>query len=327
MTNKPLAIITGGAGFIGSNMADRLLAEGYRVKVVDNLKAGKKEFIEHNLDKTDFEFVKLDLCEAERLVEEFKGAELVCHYAANADVKGGRDHPTVDLQEGCINTSNVLEAMRANNIKKMIFSSTGSIYGEPEVFPTPEDAPFPIQTSMYAAAKCYAEGLISAYCEAYEMQAWIFRFVSIMGERYTHGLIFDFYKQLQEHPDHLNFLSDGTPLKSYLYIGDCVEAMYTALTKADGKVNIFNLGTDEARKVTEMAQCLIDYLGLTGVELRLGKQPRGWIGDSPHIHLDTKKIRGLGWKPQLTIFEAVQKTADYLKANQWTLGEKYFREK
>ena len=326
-----IAVITGGAGFIGSHMADLLLKEGYRVKVIDNLKrGGHKEFIKHNLDNENFKFVQMDIKEEEGLKEEFKGASLIVHFAANADVKGGVNHPTVDFWENSYGTSNVLEAMRANNVKDIIFSSTGSIYGDPEIFPTPEEAPFPIQTSMYAASKLAGEGLIQAYCEAYDMRAFIFRFVSIFGERYTHGLIFDFFKQLNEHPKKLNFLSDGTPLKSYLYVGDCIGAMWTAYNKADKNVNIFNLGTDEAMKVKDIADIVVERLGLNKetVEYNFSPNPRGWIGDSPHIHLDTARIQSLGWKPALTISQAAGKTVQYLKENKdFALKEDYFREK
>jgi len=324
---KPLLVITGGAGFIGSHLADRFLGEGWRVRVVDNLRTGHESFIAHNISNPDFEFVLLDLKEAERLADVFKGAEAVAHLAANADVKGGRDSPTIDLWENCVNTSNVLEAMRKAGVKRIIFSSTGSIYGEPDVFPTPEDAPFPVQTSMYGASKCYGEGLISAYCEAYGMQAWIFRFVSILGERYTHGVIFHMMQQLREHPGHLEFLSDGTPLKSFLYVGDCVDAIWVAYNKAHDKVNIFNLGHTEEIRVRDMVKILLEHLNKSDVQLRFSDSPRGWVGDSPHILLDVKKMMSLGWRQRLSIPDAIRRTADYLAAHPELLGEQYFREK
>ncbi|HIH24101.1 TPA: NAD-dependent epimerase/dehydratase family protein [Candidatus Woesearchaeota archaeon] len=328
--NKSLIVITGGAGFIGSNLADKFLAQGWRVRVIDNLRTGHNEFIAHNMSNPDFEFVKLDLKEADALVDAVRGARVVAHLAANADVKGGRDHPTVDLWENGVNTSNVLEAMRVAGVKDIIFSSTGSIYGESEVFPTPEDAPFPIQTSMYGASKCYGEGLISAYCEAYGMRAWIFRFVSILGERYTHGVIFHLMQQLRQHPDHVDLLSDGTPLKSYLYVGDCVGAIWTAYNNAQEKINIFNLGHTEEIRVRDMVGVLLEHLGKrpgVDVKINFSDTPRGWIGDSPHILLDTARIRSLGWHTSLSIPDAVRRTADWLSHNEWALGEAYFREK
>lgn len=327
------AIITGGAGYIGSNMADFLLEKGFEVKVVDNFSSGKMHFIKHNLENHNFSYEKADLKDAEALKESFAGNfDIVFHFAANADVKGGTSNPTHDLKESVIPISNLLEAMRVNNIKKIVFSSTGSIYGEPEVFPTPEDAPFPIQTSMYGAAKLYSEGLIQAYCEGFGIQAWIYRFVSILGERYTHGVIFSFYKQLMEQKDkdekELVFLSDGTPLKSYLYVGDCIKGIWHGLNHSNEKVNIFNLGTDEEMSVKEIGDIVVNKLQLGGkVNYKFGAQQRGWIGDSPHIRLDISKLRKLGWEPQLSIKEAIVRTIEYLEKNEWVINEKYFREK
>ena len=321
------AIITGGAGFIGSNLADALLARGDEVVAVDNLSAGHREFFAHHLNNPKYQFVQLDLKDADATRQAFAcHADIVFHFAANADVKGGTANPTVDLREGCMVTSNVLEAMRANNIKKIAYSSTGSVYGEPEIFPTPEDAPFPIQTSMYAASKLYGEGLIQSYCEGYGFQCWIFRFVSIMGERYTHGVVFSFYQQLLQKGE-ITFLSDGTPQKSYLYVGDCVRAMLHAIEHAKEKVNRLNLGTPEEITVNEIAEIVLERLGKPGTRIIKGSQPRGWVGDSPHILLDVKKMMALGWKPQLTIKEAILRTVDWLEQNQWALGEQYFRRK
>ncbi|MFH1840220.1 MAG: NAD-dependent epimerase/dehydratase family protein [Nanoarchaeota archaeon] len=327
------AIITGGAGYIGSNLADFLLKQSWTVKVVDNFFSGKMNFIEHNLKNPNFSYEKVDLKDSENVEKSFSGNyDIVFHFAANADVKGGAEHPTLDLEEGCIPISNVLEAMRKNNIKKVVFSSTGSIYGEPKIFPTPENAPFPIQTSMYGAAKLYGEGLIQSYCESFGMQAWIYRFVSILGERYTHGVVFSFYKQLMDQKDkeqkELVFLSDGTPLKSYLYVGDCIKGIWHGLNNSNEKVNIFNLGTDEEMSVKKIADIVVERMNLNEkVNYKYGAQQRGWIGDSPHIRLDITKLRNLGWEPQLTIKEAILKTIGYLEENEWVINENYFREK
>lgn len=319
------AIITGGAGFIGSSMADFLLGKGWSVTAVDDFSAGHKRFIRHNLGNPRYRLIEHDLKQQRGLAAHFEGHDIVFHFAANADVKGGKDNPVVDLHEGCIVTSNVLEAARANGIKRFVYSSTGSVYGEATVFPTPEDAPFPIQTSMYAASKLYGEGLISAYCEAYDMRAWIFRFVSILGERYTHGVVFSFYKQLREHPDRLEFLSDGTPSKSYLYVGDCIEGMWTAIRNANEKVNVLNLGNAEEISVKEIADIVTARLGHNDVEYVYGEDAHGWIGDNPRISLDIARMRGLGWQPKLPIRDAIVRTLDYFEENDWVLEERYFR--
>jgi UDP-glucose 4-epimerase len=242
----------------------------------------------------------------------------VFHLAANADVRFGLEHPRKDLDQNIIATFNVLEAMRANGIKGIGFSSTGSIYGEADVFPTPETAPFPTQTSLYGAAKLAGEGLIEAYCEGYQFEGYIFRFVSILGERYTHGHVFDFYKSLLANPHELRVLGNGHQRKSYLHIQDCLDAMLLAIERARDKVNIFNLGTHEYCEVNDSIGWITGQLGVKP-KLNYTGGERGWIGDSPFIFLDTAKIRSLGWKPKLTIREGVIRTLEWLQANQWVL--------
>jgi UDP-glucose 4-epimerase len=305
--------VTGAAGFIGSNMVDRLLAVGYSVVGFDNFSTGQPRFLERAMAHSQFTLVQGDLLERNVLSKAMAGADLVIHLAANADVRFGTDHPRRDLDQNTIATWNVLEAMREQGCKRMAFSSTGSIYGEPEVFPTPETCPFPVQTSLYGASKLAAEGLIQAYCEGYGMQGYIFRFVSILGERYSHGHVFDFYKQLAEHPEHLHVLGNGQQRKSYLYVQDCIDAILMALDKAGDKVNIFNLGTDEYCEVNNSIGWICEYLGLHP-KLTYSGGERGWIGDSPFILLDCSRIRALGWRPRLTIKEAVLATIKFVSA-------------
>jgi UDP-glucose 4-epimerase len=247
-----------------------------------------------------------------------RGAEFVLHLAANADVRFGTQHPRKDLEQNALATSNVLEAMRANGIRRMAFASTGSIYGEAPVLPTPEDAAFPVQTSLYGASKLAAEGLIEAYCEAFGIQAYIFRFVSILGERYTHGHVFDFFKQLREHPDRLDVLGNGKQRKSYLYVQDCIDAMLLSLEKAQGRVNIFNLGTEEYCQVDESIDWICGHLRVSPRRVYSGGD-RGWVGDNPFIFLDCSRIRALGWRPTLSIREGIVRTLRYLEANPWVL--------
>ena len=240
------------------------------------------------------------------------------HLAANADVRFGTEHPRKDLEQNTLATLNVLEAMRANSIRRIAFSSTGSIYGEPEIFPTPENAPFPVQTSLYGASKLAGEALIQAYCEGFGFQGYIFRFVSILGERYTHGHVFDFYKSLRANPHELRVLGNGHQRKSYLYVQDCIDAVLFAIERAQENVNLFNLGTDEYCEVNNSIRWITEHLGLTPKLFYAGGE-RGWIGDSPFIFLDCSKIRALGWKPKLTIREGVIRTLEYLQANPWIL--------
>ena len=303
--------VTGAAGFIGSNMVDRLLADGHAVVGFDNFSTGQRGFLENALAHERFKLYEGDLLDRSGLTEATRGAELVIHFAANADVRFGTDQPRKDLDQNTIATWNVLEAMREQGCKRIVFSSTGSIYGEPEIFPTPETCPFPVQTSLYGASKLAAEGLIQAYCEGFGVQGYIFRFVSILGERYSHGHVFDFYKQLAEHPDRLHVLGNGHQRKSYLYVQDCIDAIFTALEKASGKVNIFNLGTDEYCEVNDSIGWICEYLGLNP-KLTYGGGERGWVGDSPFILLDCSRIRALGWRPKLSIKEAVLATIKFV---------------
>ena len=314
-------IVTGAAGFIGSNLVDLLLAEGSRVVGIDNFSTGRQEFLLDARRSPNFELVTQDVLDLPRLREVVEGADLVFHLAANADVRFGTDHPRKDLEQNTIATWNVLEAARQGGVRRIAFSSTGSVYGEPAVFPTPEDCPFPVQTSLYGASKLAAEGLLQAYAEGFGIQAFIFRFVSILGPRYTHGHVFDFYKQLLEHPGRLHILGNGKQRKSYLYAGDCLQAMMTALERADARVNIFNLGTDEYCEVNDSVNWICEHLGLDPRRTYAGGE-RGWIGDSPLIFLDCSRIRALGWVPKLTIRQAVIETMKYLERNPALLSRR-----
>ncbi|MFB3892151.1 MAG: NAD-dependent epimerase/dehydratase family protein [Phycisphaerae bacterium] len=307
-------LVTGSAGFIGSNVADRLLADGHTVVGYDNFTTGRDENIAHARKSASFTQVRGDVLDPDSLKAAMKGCDAVIHLAANADVRFGLEHPRKDLDQNTIATWTVLEAMRACGVRRIAFASTGSVYGEATVIPTPENAPFPIQTSLYGASKLAAEGLIAAYCEGYGMTGFIFRFVSILGERYSHGHVFDFYRQLVEHPSMLKVLGDGRQRKSYLYVGDCISAMMLAMARAAGKVNVFNLGTDEYCEVNESIGWICREMGLKPrIEYTGGD--RGWIGDNPFIFLDCSAIRSLGWRPALSIEQAVIRTLSYLRAN------------
>jgi UDP-glucose 4-epimerase len=306
--------VTGGAGFIGSTLVDRLLADGHSVTAFDNFSTGQEQFLNDAVSRPGFTLVRGDTLDRAALTQAMRGAQVVFHLAANADVRFGTEHPSKDFEQNTVATFNVLEAMRANGVPRLAFASTGSIYGEAAVIPTPEDAPFPVQTSLYGASKLAGEGMIQAYCEGFGVQAYIFRFVSILGERYTHGHVFDFYKKLSADPQRLPVLGDGTQRKSYLYIQDCIDAIFVAMKRTSERVNIFNLGTDEYCQLSDSIRWITERLGVTPT-LEYSGGDRGWIGDNPFIFLDTAKIRSLGWTPRLTIREAVVKTVDYLHAN------------
>lgn len=325
MSHPQHIFVTGAAGFIGSTLVDRLLEKDFKVTGWDNFSTGQERFLIAARANPNFNLVRGDTLDLQALVGNMRGVDMVFHLAANADIKDGWQHPERDLQQNTIATFNVLEAMRANRVRRVAFSSTGSVYGEAFVTPdkpTPETDSFPIQTSLYAASKAAGEGLVSSYAEGGQLdEAYIFRFVSILGERYTHGHIFDFYKQLLDHPDRLRVLGNGRQRKSYLYVQDCIDAMLhvtqlrTALA-AKHHTQIYNLGTPEYVEVNQSIGHICAALGLKPLIEHTGGD-RGWIGDNPFIFLDTKKIHAAGWRPKLTIEQGILRTLHWLRGNQW----------
>lgn len=306
--------VTGAAGFIGSTVVDRLLEDGHSVVGYDNFSTGARRFLQRAVRHPSFTLVEGDVLDQSALESAMRGAETVFHFAANADVRFGTEHPRRDLEQNTIATFHVLEAMRATGASCIAFSSTGSVYGEAAVIPTPEDAPFPVQTSLYGASKLAGEGLIAAYAEGFGIRGLIFRFVSILGERYTHGHVFDFVRSLRTDPSRLRVLGDGKQRKSYLYVQDCVDAMFVALRSAEGRLNIFNLGTDEYCELDDSIGWITERLGVRPA-LEYSGGNRGWVGDNPFIFLDTSRIRAFGWRPRLTIREGVIRTVEFLQAN------------
>jgi UDP-glucose 4-epimerase len=316
-------LITGGAGFIGSTLADVLSAEGTEVVIYDNLSTGREQFISDACARPGVEFVHGDVLDADLLRQSLDGCDTVFHLAANADVRHGFDHPLRDLEQNTIATSVVLEAMRAAGVHRIAFASSGSVYGEPEVFPTPEDCPFPVQTSLYGASKLAGEGLVQAYAHGYGFVGINFRFVSILGERYTHGHVFDFCRSLRRDPSRLRVRGDGQQEKSYLYVGDCVSAMKLAMDQPlePGTTTSYNLGTDETIVVDDSIEIITERLGVSP-ELEYTGGIRGWPGDSPLIHLDCERIRSLGWRPTLSIRDSITRTIDWLEQNPSVFAER-----
>jgi UDP-glucose 4-epimerase len=305
------AFVTGGAGFIGSHVVDALLLRGAQVIVYDNFVTGRDEFIPKS-DKVLV--VRSDVLDFAKLQAAMAGCDFVFHLQANADVRGGKEKPRLDLEQNTIATWNVLEAMRLNGANGIAFASSAAVYGEPDVFPTPESHA-PTQTSLYGASKLSGEAMIEAYCEYYQMRCFLFRFVSWIGERYSHGVVFDFMKKLRADAKRLPILGDGEQKKSYLYVKDGVAGIMLAIDQSTSAKNVYNLGHDYFVTVVEVAKIVLDELGLSDVALEFSGGKRGWLGDSPLVHLDTTKIRKLGWKPQTSIEEGLRRTVRYLKTN------------
>ena len=304
-------LVTGGAGFIGSHVADRALASGAHVTVYDDFSTGLREYVPKHDRATLTEGSLLD---QKRLDAAMHGVDFVFHMAANADIKDNLKSPRKCIDQNIVVTQNVLEAMRAAGAKEIAFASTGSVYGEPKVFPTPEDAPFPVQTSIYATSKIAAEGLLSSYALGYDFRTWVFRFVSVLGPRYTHGHVYDFWRKLMADPTKLVVLGNGKQEKSYLHVSDCVAAMFVAIDKAQGPINVFNLGHPGVLQVDDSVSIITRTMKVSPLIEHTGGE-RGWVGDSPRIELDTSRIRSLGWAHTKTIEESVVETLTFLMAN------------
>lgn len=309
------AFVTGAAGFIGSTLVDRLLADGHTVVGFDNFSTGRRSFLNDAILSERFSLIVGDIGSAEQLTESMRGCEIVFHLAANADVRFGFKHPNRDLETNTIGTFNVLEAMHSCNVRKIVFSSTGSVYGETNLVPTPEHAPFPVQTSLYGASKVAGESLIQAYAAGFDFQTWIFRFVGVLGERYTHGHVVDFCRQLFANSSSLNVLGNGHQKKSYIYVQDCIDAIFCAIESSTEAVNIFNLGIDNFCTVRDCVGWITEELEVSPT-ISFGTEDRGWIGDNPVIFLDTTKIRALGWSSAVSIEEAIKLTTRYVKNNR-----------
>ncbi len=317
--DKTKAVVTGGSGFIGSHVVDKLMQDGWQeVVVYDDLRTGQDFYLDQWNADARLRKVKADVLDFERIKSEIDGAELVVHFQANADVRGGLKNRRIDLEQNTIATWNVCEASALAGVKTLAFASSATVYGEPDVFPTPEKVA-PIQTSLYGASKYAGEAMIQAYSEYFDIQARIFRFVSWTGPRYSHGVIYDFFKKLRANPKSLEILGDGKQRKSYLDVRDGISGIFRSIEHGKDRVGIYNLGHDDFMQVTELAQIVIDEMGLTDVEFQFTGGERGWVGDSPVVHLDTSNLKDLGWKPTVSIEQSLRDTVRYLLDNENTI--------
>ncbi len=301
-------LVTGGAGFIGSHLVDRLIEENNEIIVLDNLSTGRMEFIQHHFKNPKFKFHKVDLL-TDKIDSYFVDVDEVWHLAANSDTRVALKNTKVDIDQNILVTYKVLEAMRKNGVEKIIFTSSSTVYGEAEKIPTPESHPCrPI--SLYGASKLACEAIISAYVHTFELKAVIFRLANIIGPRLSHGVIYDFLKKLEKNPNELEILGDGSQNKSYLYINDCIEAMILAAEKTNN-FEIYNVGSEDQLTVLEIAKIICREKGVKPRFKFVGSK-RGWKGDVPLMLLDISKIKNLGWKPKYNSREAVEQTLKQL---------------
>lgn len=294
---KSKIIVTGGAGFIGSHLVDALIADGNDVTVIDNLSSGKIEFIEHHEDDPNFKLEKLDMLEFEKLKHAIKGADMVYHLAANPDVRLGEQNTRIHLEQNILVTYNLLEAMRMNKLQNIMFTSTSTVYGEASIIPTPENYGPLIPISLYGASKLACEALITSYCHTFEMRSWIFRFANIVGERGTHGIIFDFINKLRVNPRALEILGDGQQRKSYIHVSDCIDGILFAVKNSNEMANIFNIGSKDTINSTQIGELIVNEMELQDVKFTYTGGTRGWKGDVPKMLLSIDKLHKLGWNP------------------------------
>lgn len=307
-------LVTGGAGFIGSHIVDYLLKHNNKVIVFDNFSTGKKIFIEHNLKNPNFKLVEGDLADLKLLNKSMKGIDFVFHLAAHADVRSGFYDHQIDHRENLEMTRNVLESMCKNGVKRIVFSSTSSVYGDAKIHPTPEDTPFK-PTSLYGATKAACESYIYSYAGYYKWNVYIFRFASFIGDRYTHGIVYDLLKKIEKNNDQIELFSDGTPKKSSLFVEDGVKGIFRVINKSKERINIYNIGNDQVLTVREIVDIILRSAEYPKIKKKwLGKKSN-WKGDNEFVHLSTQKIKALGWQPELTIDEGIKRTVQYLMSH------------
>ena len=303
--------VTGGAGFIGSHVVDVLVPQGYDVTVYDNLSNGHREYIQHHIGKSNFCFIEADLLDMDRLTAAMRGRDVIWHLAANTDIIGGAEQPRRDLRDCVTGTFNVLDAMRHTGIRHIMFSSTGAVYGELCKDIAADETAGPLYpVSAYAAGKIGSEAFVSAFCHLYNFRAWIFRFGNVIGARMTHGVIFDFIRQLRGNPHELLIRGDGTQEKNYFLVEECINGMAFAFQRIpmteEMPCGIFNLGTDSISRVTNIAEIIKEEMGLCDSRILIEGTKRAWAGDQPKVHISVDKVRGFGWSATLTSDQAVR---------------------
>lgn len=306
-------LITGGAGFIGSQLADYYLKKGYIVTVFDNLSWGKEIYIKHNYSNPKFKFHKLDLLDIKEIKKNLSpNIDTVFHLAANSDIMRGADDPAIDFKNTTVATFNLLNSMRLKQIKRIFYTSGSGVYGDVGKTLTDENFGPLLPISMYGATKLSAEGMISSFVNLFDMQAFILRPANIIGPRATHGVIFDFINRLKENPKKLTVSGDGSQSKSYLYVQDVIDAIDLVWQKSKDAINLYNISSDTFITVKEIANIVIKEMGLEKVRIVYTGGKRGWKGDVPIVRINNKKIEKLGWKSKYTSKEAVRKTIQVL---------------
>ncbi len=315
MSSIRTALVTGGAGFIGSHLVDRLLDEGWSVIVIDKMKCGYLSNLQQHEGSSMLKIYNYDINDTKKLNRIIDGCSTIFHIAAHADIRESLSNRRADLENNLMGTVNLLEAMVNNNVSDFVFASTSAIYGEALIRPTPEDYT-PIQTSLYGASKAACEAYAQAYTQLAPINTWSFRFANVVGERCRRGVIWDFVHKLEMNPRELEILGDGKQSKEYLYVKDCVEGIMLGYEKTSEDVNIFNLGLEEQTTVDKVADIVIEEMKLKNVNRRYTGGSRGWIGDNPIINLSIEKMKKIGWQPKVSSEEAIKRTVRWIIGNE-----------
>jgi UDP-glucose 4-epimerase len=298
--------VTGGAGFVGMHLVEKLLSEGGEVVAYDNLSLGRREHIAPFLGNPRFQFIQDDVLNSGSLTEAMAEAEVVFHLAANSDIRAGGENPKLELEQGILSTFNVLEAMRNNSVRKIVFTSSSVIYGDAGGRELTEDFGPLIPISFYGSSKLAAEALVCSFCHMFDMRGWVFRFANIVGKGLTHGVLFDFIRKLRTNPSNLEILGNGEQSKPYLHVSECVGGMLHGLRNADERVNIFNLTPPDAVTVARIAQIIVEEMGLKKVTFSYSGGEGGWKGDVPRVRLNGERLARRGWRAKMSSEEAVR---------------------
>ena len=306
--------VTGGAGFIGSHLIDRLVSEGNHVTAYDNLASGKVQWIKHHFGKNGFNHIEADLLDFETLNQAIKGHDVIWHLGANTDIRQGHVIRDLDLNNNITATRNVLEAMLANRVDSIVFTSSATVYGDAPPTPMSENTGPLLPISLYGSSKLACEGMISAYCHLFGIRAWIFRFANVVGANMGHGVIYDFIQKLKQNPKELEILGDGKQEKPFFLVEDCIEGMLCAFNNSNQQYDIYNLGCETYTSINKVAQKVVTKMGLQNVKFKYTGGKRGWPGDVPVLHYDVSKMRNLGWSTKYTSDEAVDIAAERLVA-------------
>ena len=306
------AMITGGAGFIGSYIAEKLVENGTDTKVIDNLVTGKKENLSKCFDQDNFSFLEYDLGNLDGIEDHLSDADILFHFAADPEVRTGYSKPEDSFEQNIVNTFNLLQKIKQSKIKKIVFASSSSVYGDAKIIPTNEEYGPLSPISHYGASKLACEAMVSSFCHNYNIEGVILRLANVIGLRGRHGLIWDLVHKLKINQDELELLGDGKQTKSFIHISDAINGIFSSLNNLQDKVEVFNLGSEDSVEIMDVAKIVCKNMGLNEIKINLTggvDDGRGWKGDIKIAHLDISKLKNLGWRPKLSSLEAADVTS------------------